>query len=91
MGLYPEIEPYDHGMLDVGDGNRVYWEVCGNPDGKPAVMLHGGPGSAQALGSGAPATPPSIGSCCSTSVAADAPRRTPPLTGRTWPSTRRRI
>ncbi|MCX4991655.1 MULTISPECIES: prolyl aminopeptidase [unclassified Streptomyces] len=45
MGLYPEIEPYDHGMLDVGDGNRLYWEVCGNPDGKPAVMLHGGPGS----------------------------------------------
>ncbi|MFD7709424.1 prolyl aminopeptidase [Streptomyces sp. NPDC059785] len=45
MGLYPEIEPYDHGMLDVGDGNRVYWEVCGNPHGKPAVMLHGGPGS----------------------------------------------
>jgi proline iminopeptidase len=29
----------------VGDGNRVYWEVCGNPRGKPAVMLHGGPGS----------------------------------------------
>jgi proline iminopeptidase len=45
MGPYPEIEPYDHGMLDVGDGNRVYWEVCGNPRGKPAVMLHGGPGS----------------------------------------------
>lgn len=45
MGLYPEIEPYDQGMLDVGDGNRVYWEVCGNPRGKPAVMLHGGPGS----------------------------------------------
>ncbi|WP_327694159.1 prolyl aminopeptidase [Streptomyces sp. NBC_00459] len=45
MGLYPEIEPYDHGMLEVGDGNRVYWEVCGNPQGKPAVMLHGGPGS----------------------------------------------
>ncbi|MFD9861076.1 prolyl aminopeptidase [Streptomyces alboflavus] len=45
MSLYPEIEPYDHGMLDVGDGNRVYWEVCGNPLGKPAVMLHGGPGS----------------------------------------------
>ncbi|MFE2751642.1 prolyl aminopeptidase [Actinosynnema sp. NPDC059335] len=43
--LYPEIEPYDHGMLDVGDGHRVYWEVCGNPDGKPAVVLHGGPGS----------------------------------------------
>jgi proline iminopeptidase len=45
MPLYPEIEPYDHGMLDVGDGNHVYWEVCGNPRGKPAVALHGGPGS----------------------------------------------
>ncbi|MEV5751106.1 prolyl aminopeptidase [Actinoallomurus sp. NPDC052308] len=43
--LYPEIEPYDHGMLDVGDGQRVHWEVCGNPDGRPAVALHGGPGS----------------------------------------------
>ncbi|MDH6626959.1 proline iminopeptidase [Streptomyces sp. LBL] len=45
MPLYPEIEPYDHGMLDVGDGNRVYWETCGNPSGKPALVLHGGPGS----------------------------------------------
>ncbi|MFH8611190.1 prolyl aminopeptidase [Streptomyces sp. NPDC018029] len=45
MGLYPDIEPHDSGMLDVGDGNRVYWEVCGNPHGKPAVVLHGGPGS----------------------------------------------
>lgn len=43
--LYPEIEPYEHGMLDVGDGHLVYWETCGNPDGKPAVVLHGGPGS----------------------------------------------
>ncbi|MFI6298636.1 prolyl aminopeptidase [Nonomuraea sp. NPDC050790] len=42
--LYPAIEPYDSGLLPVGDGNQVYWEVCGNPDGKPAVMLHGGPG-----------------------------------------------
>ncbi len=41
--LYPPIEPYDQGMLDVGDGNRVYWEVCGNPDGKPALVVHGGP------------------------------------------------
>ena len=32
-------------MLEVGDGNRVYWETCGNPLGKPAVVLHGGPGS----------------------------------------------
>ncbi|MGW1022570.1 prolyl aminopeptidase [Streptomyces sp. NPDC002577] len=45
MSLYPDIEPHDHGMLDVGDGNDVYWEVCGNPRGKPAVVLHGGPGS----------------------------------------------
>lgn len=43
--LYPEIEPYAHGMLDVGDGNLVYWETCGNPRGKPAVVFHGGPGS----------------------------------------------
>src|SRR4051795_4027132 len=43
--MHPPIEPYDHGMLDVGDGNRVYWEVCGNPHGKPAVVVHGGPGS----------------------------------------------
>ena len=42
--LYPEIEPYDHGLLDVGDGHRVYWELCGNPHGKPVVFLHGGPG-----------------------------------------------
>lgn len=44
-GLYPELEPYESGMLDVGDGHRVYWETCGDPDGKPAVVLHGGPGS----------------------------------------------
>jgi proline iminopeptidase len=43
--VYPENEPYDQGFLDVGDGNRVYWETCGNPDGKPAVVFHGGPGS----------------------------------------------
>ena len=45
MSLYPLIDPYDHGMLDVGDGHRVYWEQCGNPAGKPALVLHGGPGS----------------------------------------------
>ncbi|MFJ1545024.1 prolyl aminopeptidase [Streptomyces sp. NPDC088246] len=42
---YPPIEPYEHGMLDVGEGNLVYWEACGNPDGKPALVVHGGPGS----------------------------------------------
>jgi proline iminopeptidase len=43
--VYPEIEPYASGMLEVGEGNTLYWEACGNPDGKPAVVLHGGPGS----------------------------------------------
>jgi proline iminopeptidase len=43
--LYPTIEPYDTGMLEVGDGNRLYYEQCGNPDGSAAVVLHGGPGS----------------------------------------------
>ena len=43
-GFYPEIEPYDHGWLDTGEGHQVYWELCGNPNGKPVVFLHGGPG-----------------------------------------------
>lgn len=43
--LYPPIEPYESGMLDVGDGNEIYWEVCGNPEGTPALAVHGGPGS----------------------------------------------
>jgi proline iminopeptidase len=41
---FPAIEPYETGMLNVGDGQRIYWEASGNPDGKPAVALHGGPG-----------------------------------------------
>lgn len=41
---YPEIEPYDSGMLDVGDGHQIYWERVGTPGAKPAVFLHGGPG-----------------------------------------------
>ncbi len=44
--FYPAIEPYDTGLLDVGDGQQIYYEVSGNPDGKPAVYLHGGPGGA---------------------------------------------
>lgn len=50
--LYPATKPYAHGMLEVGDGNQVYWETCGNPDGKPAVMVHGGPGSGWRPGTG---------------------------------------
>ncbi len=48
--LYPPIEPYEAGMLDVGDENLVYWEACGNPDGKPALVVHGGPGSGRTPG-----------------------------------------
>ena len=42
--LYPEIEPYRSGTLDVGDGHSIYWELAGNPQGKPIAFLHGGPG-----------------------------------------------
>lgn len=42
--LHPEITPYQTGMLAVDDRHTLYWEQCGNPDGKPAVLLHGGPG-----------------------------------------------
>lgn len=42
--LYPEIEPFETGMLDVGDGHMVYWERVGTKGAKPAVFLHGGPG-----------------------------------------------
>ena len=45
MGSYGPIDPHEVGMLAVGDGNDIYWEVVGNPAGKPAVVLHGGPGS----------------------------------------------
>jgi proline iminopeptidase len=45
MKPYPPTEPYDRGLLDVGDGNIVYWETRGNPSGKPALVVHGGPGS----------------------------------------------
>ena len=43
-GLYPEIEPYSTGRLRVSDLHELYYEEAGNPDGKPAVFLHGGPG-----------------------------------------------
>lgn len=47
---FPDIEPYDSGMLDVGDGQSLYWERVGNPDGLPALYLHGGPGSGSTAG-----------------------------------------
>ncbi|MFY9738663.1 MAG: prolyl aminopeptidase [Candidatus Cybelea sp.] len=43
--MFPNIEPYESGMLAVGDSQEIYWECSGNPDGRPAVYLHGGPGS----------------------------------------------
>lgn len=46
---YPQIEPYETGMLDTGDGNLVYWETCGNPQGLPILAVHGGPGSGCSL------------------------------------------
>jgi proline iminopeptidase len=42
--LYPQIEPFDQRMMDVGDGHRIYVEQCGHPDGQPVIVLHGGPG-----------------------------------------------
>jgi len=42
--LYPRVEPFARRMLDVGDGHQIYYEQCGNPDGMPVVVLHGGPG-----------------------------------------------
>ncbi len=42
--LYPPIDPFDQRMLDVGDGHTVYMEQCGNPNGLPVVVFHGGPG-----------------------------------------------
>ncbi len=42
--LYPPIEPFAQGRLRVDDRHELYFEQCGNPQGKPVVMLHGGPG-----------------------------------------------
>lgn len=42
--LYPEIEPFETGTLVVSELHTLYYERCGNPDGRPAVFLHGGPG-----------------------------------------------
>jgi len=47
---YPPLAPYAEGMLDVGDGNRMYWATFGNPAGKPAAFVHGGPGGGTPAG-----------------------------------------
>jgi proline iminopeptidase len=50
MPRHPLIQPYETGFLDVGEGQRLYWQACGNPAGKPAIVVHGGPGSGAAPG-----------------------------------------
>ena len=44
--LFPEVDPYATGRLDVDPPHSLYWETCGNPEGVPLVFLHGGPGGA---------------------------------------------
>lgn len=44
------VDPSETGMLDVGDGHQIYWEMCGDPAGRPALFLHGGPGSGASPG-----------------------------------------
>jgi proline iminopeptidase len=44
LRLYPPVKPYDSGFLQVSPLHRLYFEQCGNPQGKPALFLHGGPG-----------------------------------------------
>ena len=54
--LYPALEPYDHGYLPPDGEHAVYYEQCGNPEGNPAVFVHGGPGG----GSDSESKPPSL-------------------------------
>jgi len=49
--MHPPIEPFAHGHVGVAGGNEIYWETSGNPAGKPAIYLHGGPGSGLHQGS----------------------------------------
>ncbi len=48
--LYPPVEPYESGLLEVADGQSLYWETVGNPAGIPVLYLHGGPGSGCTVG-----------------------------------------
>ncbi|MFD5437289.1 prolyl aminopeptidase [Kitasatospora sp. NPDC127067] len=47
---YPLYEPYAQGLLDVGDGQLIHWNASGDPAGRPAVVVHGGPGSGHSPG-----------------------------------------
>ena len=81
-GLYPPIEPHHDGVLPVSGGHRLAFEVCGNPTGCPAVVLHGGRVPAARRCIAGSSTPRHIGSCCSISAA---PADRPPRSG--WCST----
>lgn len=76
--------PYDQGLLDVGDGNRIHWEVSGNPEGRPALVVHGGPGSGSSPAAGASSTRRRTAWSSSTSGAAAAPPRTRATRPPTW-------
>ncbi|MGY9002327.1 MAG: alpha/beta fold hydrolase, partial [Rhodospirillales bacterium] len=45
VSLFPTIEPFEHGVLDLDGRHQMYWEQSGNPKGVPVVFLHGGPGA----------------------------------------------
>lgn len=42
--LYPPLDPFNEGFLETGDGHKIYFAQCGNPEGAPALVVHGGPG-----------------------------------------------
>ena len=42
--LYPPIDPFAQHTMEVSGGHSLYVEECGNPDGVPVIVLHGGPG-----------------------------------------------
>lgn len=73
--LYPEIEPFERGMLKVSELHTLYYEQCGNPNGKPVVFVHGGPGGGTNPNRRRFFDPAVYRLCCSISAAAASPRR----------------
>lgn len=69
---YPPSRPHASGLLDVGDGQHVHWETCGDPRARPPWCCTAGRARAPAARGPACSTPPRTGSCCSTSAAAGA-------------------
>ena len=75
--MYPQIEPYDHGMLDVGDGHSVYWMACGNPTASLRCTCTAAPARGAARVPPANSTPPSTAWSRSTNATAAGALRTP--------------